>query len=342
MPRRVATRIGWHRRGSKGRFHYVDENGVRLADDVALGRIRALAVPPAWKDVWVARGPRAKLQATGIDAAGRKQYLYHPDYRARQEQAKYDKLIRFAERLPDLRAAMAEHVALEGLPAEKVAAIAVRLINLGWFRVGGDRYAKTSRTFGITTLRKSHVAVRGSRIVFRYRGKHSIMIHSAIVDAELAAVMRELLALPGARVFQYVDGDGSRCNLDQHRLNAYIKEHLGDEFSAKDFRTWGGTLLAAIELAEAEPPQTPAEGRRRIAAVMRRVGAKLGNTPAVARTSYVSPAVIEQYLEGRTIDDFRPRHLRVVGAREVGLEPEEQSTLSLLRSWRIRAGRAAA
>lgn len=342
MPRRVATRIGWYRRGSKGRFHYVDANGVRLTDEVELERIRALAVPPAWKDVWLARGARARLQATGIDAAGRKQYLYHPAYRARQEQAKYDKLIRFAERLPDLRAAMAEHIALEGLPEEKVAAIAVRLINLGWFRVGGDRYAKTSRTFGITTLRKSHVAVRGSRIAFRYRGKHSIMIHSAIVDAELAAAMRELLALPGARLFQFMDDEGSRSNLDQRRLNAYIKEHLGDEFSAKDFRTWGGTLLAAIEFAQAKPPETPADARRQIAAVMRHVGAKLGNTPAVARTSYVSPAVVEQYLEGRTIEDFRPRHLRVVEARGVALEPEEQSTLSLLRSWRIRASRAAA
>jgi len=154
--------------------------------------------------------------------------------------------------------------------------------------------------------------------------------------------MRELLALPGARLFQFVDEDGNRCNLDQRRLNAYIKEHLGDEFSAKDFRTWGGTLLAAIELAQAGPPETPADGRRRIAAVMRRVGAKLGNTPAVACSSYVSPAVVEQYLDGRTIDDFRPRHLRVVEARGLGLEPEEQSTLSLLRSWRIRASRAAA
>ena len=342
MPHAVPGRIGWTRRGSKKRFRYFDADGREITDEQKLERIRALVIPPAWRDVWISPSARAKLQATGVDAAGRKQYLYHPAYRAKQEQAKYDRLIRFAERRPGLREAMARDMELEGLPAEKVAAIAARLINLGWFRVGGERYAKRSRTFGITTLRKSHVAVRGSRISFRYRGKHSIMLRSAVVDKELAAAMRDLLALPGPRLFQFVLEDGSRCNLDQRRLNAYIKEHLGGEFSAKDFRTWGGTLLAAIEFAEHEPPENPTQAKKRIAAVMRHVGEKLGNTPAVARSSYVSPAVVEQYLDGRTIDDFRPRHLRVVGARDTGLDREEQATLSLLRSWRIRASRAAA
>jgi DNA topoisomerase-1 len=337
----MAQRIGWRREGSKGRFRYVDANGRKITDEEKLERIRALAIPPAWKDVWIAPSARTKLQATGVDAAGRKQYLYHPEFRARQEQAKYDKLIRFAEKLPQLREAMSEHMALDGLPEQKVAAVAVRLINLGWFRVGGDRYAKTSRTFGITTLRKSHVSVRGARISFRYRGKHSIMIRSAIVDPELAAAMKELIALPGARLFKF-ELDGAYCNLDQRRLNAYIRTYLGEEFTAKDFRTWGGTLTAAIELAQKQPPDTATQAKRQIADVMRKVGAKLGNTAAVARSSYVSPAVVEQYLDGRTIDDFRPRHLRVVGARDVGLDREELATLSLLRSWRIRAARSAA
>jgi DNA topoisomerase I len=337
----MARGMGWRRVGSKKRFRYLDADGREITDEQKLERIRSLAIPPAWKDVWISPSARAKLQATGVDAAGRKQYLYHPDYRARQEQAKYDKLVRFAERLPDLRAAMAAHMDQDGLTYERVCAIAVRLINLGWFRVGTDRYAKTSRTFGITTLRKSHVSVRGSRISFRYRGKHSILIRSAIVDAELAGAMRDLIALPGSRLFQY-EVEGKRCNLDCRKLNEYIAVHLGEEFTAKDFRTWGGTLLAAIDFASQEPPESPAQAKRRVAAVMRRVGEKLGNTPAVARSSYVSPAVIEQYLDGRTIDDFRPRHLRVVGARDTGLDAEEQATLSLLRSWRIRAARAAA
>jgi DNA topoisomerase-1 len=219
--------------------------------------------------------------------------------------------------------------------------MAVRLINLGWFRVGSDRYARTSRTFGITTLTKRHVEVRGSRISFRYRGKHRIMVRSAIVDRDLAAAIRELRALPGSRLFRYECEDGL-ANLHARRLNDYIREHLGDEFTAKDFRTWGGTLTAAIALAEAGPPATETEAKRKVAAVMRQVAAKLGNTPAVARSSYVSPAVVEQYLDGRTIEDFRPRHLRVVGARDLGLDPEEQATLSLLRSWRIRSARQAA
>jgi DNA topoisomerase-1 len=337
----MAQRSGWRREGSKRRFRYVDADGRRITDEEKLERIRALAIPPAWKDVWIAPSARTKLQATGIDAAGRKQYIYHPEFRARQEQVKYDKLIRFAEKLPQLREAMSEHMELDGLPEEKVAAVAVRLINLGWFRVGSDRYAKTSRTFGITTLRKSHVSVRGSRISFRFRGKHSMMIHSAIVDPELAAAMKELIAVPGARLFK-LEQDGGYCNLDQRRLNVYIRTHLGEEFTAKDFRTWGGTLTAAVELAQHPTPESEADAKRRVAKVMRRVGEKLGNTPAVARSAYVSPAVVEQYLDGRTIEDFRPRHLRVVGARDTGLDREELATLSLLRSWRIRAARAAA
>jgi DNA topoisomerase-1 len=337
----MAKRIGWQRTGSKRKFRYLDADGREIKDEAKLERIQGLVIPPAWRDVWINPSARAKLQATGVDAAGRKQYLYHPEFRARRETAKYAKLIRFAEALPALREAMAKHIELDGLPEERVAAIAVRLINLGWFRVGTDRYATSSRTFGITTLRKSHVSVRGSRISFKYRGKHSIMLRSAIVDAELAAAMKELIAQPGARLFQF-DLDGARCNLDSRRLNDYIRANLGEEFTAKDFRTWGGTLLAAVELAEHDPAETEAEAKRRIAAVMRKVGEKLGNTPAVARSSYVSPAVIEQYLDGRTVDDFRPRKLRVVGARDLGLDREEQATLSLLRSWRIRAGRAAA
>ena len=337
----MAARIGWTRAGSKRSFRYLDADGRKITDEAKLERIRSLVIPPAWSEVWINPSARAKLQATGLDAAGRKQYLYHPGYRARQEAAKYAKLIRFAEALPALREVTAEHIELPGLPEDRVAAIAVRLINLGWFRVGTDRYAKTSRTFGITTLRKSHVSVRGARISFSYRGKHSIMLRSAIVDAELAGAMKELLAQPGARLFQF-ESDGSRSNLDSRRLNSYIQRQLGEEFTAKDFRTWGGTLLAAIELAEHGTPETEAEAKRRVAAVMRKVAEKLGNTPAVARSSYVSPAVVEQYLDGRTIEDFRPRKLRVVGARDLGLDPEEKATLSLLRSWRIRERRATA
>ncbi len=337
----MARRGGWRRIGRRS-FHYADSRGKRISDPAKLERIESIVIPPAWKDVWISPRANAKLQATGLDSAGRRQYLYHPEYRARQEQAKYDRLIRFAEQLPDLRAAMSEHVEHDPRDRERVSAIAVRLMNLGWFRVGSERYTRESRTYGITTLNKSHVNVRGSRITFRFRGKHKILVRTQIVDAELAIAVKELKELKGGRrLFRY-EWEGDLYNLTSKRLNDYIQIYMGEEFSGKDFRTWGGTLLAAVAFAERGVAETAAEQKRAVAAVMRQVAERLGNTPAVTRSSYVSPAVVEQYLDGRTIEDFRPRHLRVVGARDIGLDPEESALLSLLRSWRIRRSRAAA
>jgi DNA topoisomerase I len=339
----MARRGGWRRKGRKGDFRYYDARGKEITDPDKIARIQELVIPPAWKDVWISSRATAKLQATGIDRAGRRQYLYHPDYRARQEQEKFDKLIRFAEKLPDLRKAMAKDLQGDPLSREWACALALRLINIGWFRVGTERYARTTRSFGITTLRKGHVSIRGSRISFKYRGKHRVLVRTAVVDAELAAAMRELTKLPGGRrLFRYESTDGSLRNLTGAHLNAYIEEHMGGEFTAKDFRTWGGTLIAAIAFAEQGTPETETAAKKVVAGVMRAVGARLGNTPAVARASYVSPAVVEQYLDGRTIDDFRPRHLRVVGARDTKLDREELALVSLLRSWRIRRARLAA
>jgi DNA topoisomerase I len=338
----MARKGGWRRAGSKGRFRYYDSRGSRITDEAKIARVEALVIPPAWKDVWISPRAGAKLQATGVDVAGRRQYLYHPAFRAQQEQAKYDKLIRFAERLPDLRAAMAEHMDNDELDRERVSAIAMRLIDLGWFRVGSERYARESRTYGITTLTKRHVRARGNRISVDFRGKHRVQVRTTVVDPELAAAIKELQALPGGRrLFRY-EWEGDLYNLNGKRLNDYVRIYMGEEFTAKDFRTWGGTLTAAIGLAERGVADTDAEAKRCVAAVMRTVGQRLGNTPAVARASYVSPAVVEQYLDGRTIEDFRPRHLRVVGARDLDLDQEEQALLSLLRSWRIRQSRAAA
>jgi DNA topoisomerase-1 len=342
IPLGMARKGWWRRTGSKGHFRYLDASGREITDAEKLERIRELAIPPAWKDVSIAPGPRSRIQATGVDAAGRKQYRYSDAFRERREQEKYDRLIRFAESLPKLREAMAGHIECEELSCDRVCAVAVRLINLGWFRVGSERYAKRHRTFGITTLRRSHATVRGNRISFRYRGKNRTWVRTALVDAELADAVRDLRALPGrSRLFRY-ERDGELVPLDSRKLNEYIQHYLGEEFSAKDFRTWGGTMLAAIAFAEAGPPKGETDAKQKVAAVMRVVGERLGNTPAVARSSYVSPAVVDQYLEGRTIDDFRPRHLRVVGARATGLDPEERAVLSLLRSWRIRRQREAA
>src|SRR3954451_16887280 len=193
------ARRGWTRQGSKGRWRYFDAAGRQITDPAKVARVEALVIPPAWKDVWIAAGPRSNLQATGVDKAGRRQYLYHPAYRAQQEQAKYDKLIRFAERLPDLRAAMAEHMDNDTLDRERVRAVAIRLIDVGWFRVGSERYVRESRTYGITTLTKRHVRVRGNRIAVNFRAKHRVQVRRSVLDCELAAAIMDVLALPGGR-----------------------------------------------------------------------------------------------------------------------------------------------
>ena len=333
------------RAGSRRAFRYLDARGRQIRDEAVLRRIEGLAIPPAWKDVWIASRAGAKLQATGYDKAGRKQYLYHPDYRAQQEQEKYDRLIRFGERLPELRTAMTDHLDEDELDRERVSAVALRLIALGWFRVGSERYAREG-TYGVTTLLRRHVEVRGRRIRLSFPSKAGIRVRCELADEDLADAIRGLLHVRGGpRVFKY-RWEGELYNLTSKRLNDYVKVYLGEEFTAKDFRTWGGTLLAAIYLAEQAErhgfPESETEQKRSVTAVMRRVAERLGNTPAVTRSSYVSPAVVEQYLDGRTIDDFRPRHLRVVKARDPELYPEEQAMLSLLRSWRIREARKAA
>src|SRR6478609_1124711 len=237
------------RTGRRGAFRYRDARGRVIRDAATIERIEALVIPPAWKDVWISPRPGAKLQATGYDAAGRKQYLYHPAFRAAREEEKYDSLIRFGERLPALRAAMAEHLDRDELDRERVSAVALRLIALGWFRVGSERYARDG-TYGVTTLLRRHVTVRGSRVQLGFRAKHGIQVRTELVDPELASAIRGLLAVrPGARVFKY-RWEGDLYNLTSKRLNDYVKLYLGEEFSAKDFRTWGGTLLGAIYFAE--------------------------------------------------------------------------------------------
>jgi len=339
----VARRGGWRRTGRRKPFRYVDAKGRRISDDARLGRIEALVIPPAWEEVWISPNASARLQATGVDAAGRRQYLYHPEFRAAQEQAKYDRLVRFGELLPGFRARAAEDLELPPFERDWVCALAATLVNRGWFRVGSEQYVRTGRTYGITTLTKRHVTVRGTRIRFQFRGKHRILVRTTLVDAELAEAIRALLDLKGgARLFRFErNGGDGLSNLTGPVLNEYIGENLDPEFTAKDFRTWGGTLTAAVALAEHGPPASQAEERRVIAAVMRRVGEELGNTAAVARASYVSPAVIEQWRDGRTLELFRARSRRVVSGRDTALLAEEAALLSLLRSWRIRRSLAA-
>lgn len=342
----MTRRGGWRRLGRKPRFRYQDARGRPITDEQALERIGALAIPPAWREVWISPNARAKLQATGVDSTGRRQYLYHASYRAAQEARKFDRLVRFGELLPSLRARMTEHLELGPYEQEWAAAVALSLVNRAWFRVGSERYARRTRrtrTYGVTTLRKRHVRVRGQRVTFEFRGKHRILVRSTIVDPDLASAVATLLDLPGdTRLFRF-ERNGSRPLLTAQLLNAYLAEHLDPGFTAKDFRTWGGTLTAAMALAEHGPPATAADERRVLAAVMRRVGDELGNTASVARSSYVSPAVVELWREGRTIDgEYQRRRPRIVRSRVTELLPEEAALLALLRSSRAGRKRAAA
>ena len=337
----MARRGGWRRLGRAPRFRYEDARGERIEDEERLERIRALVIPPAWRDVWISPNSRAKLQATGVDSAGRTQYLYHPDFRAAQEQAKFERLVRFGELLPGLRDRIRLDLREGPYELRWVSGVAVTLINRAWFRVGSERHARAAHTFGVTTLYKSHVDVRGDRLRFRFRTKNRALVRTTLVDPKLAEAVKELLALPGgSRLFRF-EREGELGNLTAPLLNAYIGEHLGDDFTAKDFRTWGGTLTAAVALADHGPPESETEAKRVVASVMRRVGEELGNTAAVARTSYVSPAVVEQYVAGITLERFESNG-RPLSATRRGLSRDERALLSLLRSWRIRKAREAA
>jgi DNA topoisomerase-1 len=327
----MARRGGWRRLGRKPRFRYEDAKGKPIRDDDALERIAALAIPPAWRDVWISPNARAKLQATGLDAAGRRQYLYHAAFRAEQERKKFERLVLFGQRLPKLRRQMVDHLAIEPFEREWTSAVALFFVNRAWFRVGSERHAKTTRTYGVTTLHKRHASVRGDRVRFRFRGKHRALVRTTIADATLAAAIRELLDYPGGtRLFRYQNG-AAPALLTGPVLNDYVREHLGDGFTTKDFRTWGGTLTAALALAEHEPPEPAAEEQRILARVMRHVGEELGNTAAVARSSYVSPAVIELWREGHVIESGRTCEPGAVDSRTRGLLPEEKELLRLLR-----------
>ena len=321
------ARRGWRRLGRK-RFRYVDARGSAITDEAQLERIAALAIPPAWTDVWISPNPRARLQATGIDSAGRKQYRYHDSFRAAQELAKYERLLDFGRALPRLRRHARSHLRLGPFKREWTCALAIGVLNKAWFRVGSERHARSARTYGVTTLRKRHVSVSGDEITFCFRAKNRKLVRRSLSDARLADGISTLLDLPdGSRLFRF-ERDGEFVALTSTALNDYIGEHLASEYTAKDFRTWGGTLLAAQELARRGAAATEADAKRVLAAVMHRVGDELGNTAAVARASYVSPVVVEHYLAGRTLDDVRAAN----GSPTRYLTSSEHALLELLET----------
>ncbi|HEY7852249.1 MAG TPA: DNA topoisomerase IB, partial [Caulobacteraceae bacterium] len=274
-------------------------------DAATLARIGSLVIPPAWNQVWISPSPRGHIQAVGRDARGRKQYLYHPLWRAHRDEAKYGRLHAFGRALPKLRAKVRADLRRHGLPREKVLAAVVELLELTLIRVGNDAYARANKSFGLTTLRKRHAALSAAGAVFEFRGKSGVVHRTGFHDRRLARVLRGCQALPGQRLFQYLDEAGERHALESHDVNAYLHAVIGDGFSAKDMRTWAGTLAAARTLAGEAAPQSETQAKRAVVDCVKAVAGELGNTAAVCRACYIHPVVIDAYAAGRLTPDLR-------------------------------------
>ena len=318
-------------------FLYRDEAGHRLTDAAALERIRDLAIPPAWRDVWICPRPDGHLQATGRDARGRKQYRYHPRWREERDGTKYSRMIALGQAIPSLRRRVAVDLAKTGLPRAKVLAAVVRLLETTFIRVGNEEYARSNGSFGLTTFKDRHVAFRAAELRFHFRGKSGVVHDIAVRDAKLARIVRSCRDLPGQELFQYVDGEGRPATIDSGDVNGYIREATGEDFTAKDFRTWAGTVLAALALRDlaaatgtktAKRPHAPTQ--RDVKRAIELVAARLGNTPSVCRKCYVHPDVIEAFLDG-TLGPILGRH---AGPRR-GLRSAEVAVLALLRRRRV-------
>jgi DNA topoisomerase I len=322
---------GYARRRCGRGFVYRDEDGERITDAEVIGRITSLVIPPAWKDVWISPDPFGHIQATGIDARGRKQYLYHPRWRERRDQEKFDDMVAFARSLPALRSVVDHDIALGDMSREQVLACAARLLDRGFFRIGSEEYAVTNETYGLATMLKSHVTLDGETISFDYVAKESKRRVQAIVDPEAAVIIGTLKRRRGGgdELLAY-RRDGRWCDVRSPDINAYLKAATGRDISAKDFRTWGATVLAAVGLAVTQPRQLSASGRKRaIVRAVKEVAFYLGNTPTVARNSYIDPRVLDRYRDGQTIE------LELVAA-EVGQTaiqgPVEEAVLDLLEA----------
>jgi DNA topoisomerase-1 len=317
-------------RAGKG-FRYVGDDGRPIRDREELARIRSLAVPPAWTDVWICASPRGHLQATGRDARGRKQYRYHPRWRTQRDEMKYSRMIAFGRALPAIRRRVERDLRRHGLPRERVLAAVVRLLEETRIRVGNEEYARDNRSFGLTTLRDRHATVGSTRIRFRFRGKGGKTSDIEVSDARLARLVARCQDLPGQELFQYLDVDGEPRTIGSDDVNDYLRDISGQDFTAKDFRTWAGTVLAAWALKEFEEVGSEAQARHNVVRAVEAVASELGNTPAVSRRSYVHPSVINAYLDGNVVRDVRRSADRTLRESLDALTPQEAAVLALLR-----------
>ena len=293
---------GFKRKASGRGFSYHNARGELIRDREVLDRIRTLAIPPAWTDVWICPHATGHIQATGRDLKGRKQYRYHDGWSRHASESKFERLPAFARALPKLRERVEADLSRRGVSRDKVLATAVRLLELTLIRVGNAQYAKQNRSYGMTTLSKRHLDLTGTALTFAFKGKSGVEHEVRLRDRRLATVVRSLRDLPGQQLFKYRDADGALCAISSDDVNAYIREAMGDGFSAKDFRTWAGTVSAARALRDMEPPASPTDAKRRIAVCVKAVAGLLGNTPTVCRSSYVHPKVFDLYQSGRLLE----------------------------------------
>lgn len=323
--------LGFARRRHGKSFTYLRPNGGALREASTLARISALAIPPAWKDVWICRTANGHLQATGRDARGRKQYRYHARWREAQDQNKYERIIAFAQTLPKIRRAVARDLRKHGLPREKVLAAVVKLLETTLIRVGNDEYARDNRSFGLTTMHDEHVKVRGGTIRFDFRGKHGVEHEIDLSDRRLAAIVRACRSLPGQELFQYVDESAEVCDIGSGDVNDYLRKISGRDFTAKDFRTWAGTALAAQALQEFEDFDSKAAAKRNLTKAIERVAERLGNTQSICRKSYVHPAVIDAYMDRSLLKTLKKRAEKELRGTLHRLSSEEAAVLALLQ-----------
>jgi DNA topoisomerase-1 len=322
---------GYVRKARGKQFRYLDSEGQAVTDGDTLARIKSLVIPPAWTDVWICKQPLGHLQATGRDARGRKQYRYHPRWRSHRDDAKYERMLNFGKALPSVRLAVDEALRQPGLPREKVLATIVYLLEATMMRIGNEEYARENKSFGLTTLRDRHVRLDGSKVQFRFRGKSGVHHAVEVQDRRLANIIRRVRDLPGQELFQYEDDDGNPHAIDSADVNDYLHAITGADYTAKDFRTWAGTVLAAVALLEYEKYDSEAQAKKNVVQAIESVAKKLGNTPTICRKCYVHPAVIESYLDGTMLTALRRRAQQELKEDLHALRPEEAAVLALLQ-----------
>ena len=324
------TRPGYTRRRLRGRFAYFDTRGERIRDPAVIARINKLAIPPAYTNVWICPHAGGHLQATGRDARGRKQYRYHPKWREVRDEVKYERMISFGKALPKIRKEVDRALALPGLPREKVLATIVYLLEATMMRIGNDEYARENKSYGLTTLRNRHVRIDGSEVEFRFRGKSGIYHDVKVHDRRLARIIQRTRDLPGQDLFQYLDEDGERHTVGSSDVNDYLRAITGEDYTAKDFRTWSGTVLAALALQEFEAVDSDAQAKKNVVRAIESVAERLGNTPSVCRKCYVHPAVLDAYLDGTMLEGLRALAEESLALDLQDLQPEEAAVLAML------------